>query len=265
VVSAGSRAARVLVIHRKPAVAAERARRLCSEGLEAAAYPALGPSAFRDIRANPPDAILIDLTELPSYGRTMGVLLREQKGTRNIPLVFLKGDPEKAARVREVLPGAVFATWPDVAPAIQRAIERAPRQAAPPKVAATPLAKKLRIGEGSVVALLGAPADSRQILGPLPQGVRLENKLGGADLILLFVKSAAALARALPGVAAHMTRGRTLWVCWPKRTSAMPCDLTLMSIRAMVSPYDLVDSKICAVDETWSGAAITKRRSPPRR
>ena len=73
------------------------------------------------------------------------------------------------------------------------------------------------------------------------------------------------LARALPGVAAHMTRGRTLWVCWPKRTSATPCDLTLTSIRAMVSPYDLVDSKICAVDETWSGAAISKRRSPPRR
>ena len=56
------------MIHRKPEVAVERARRLQMEGLEAAAYPALGPSAFRDIRANPPDAILIDLTELPSYG-----------------------------------------------------------------------------------------------------------------------------------------------------------------------------------------------------
>ena len=57
----------------------------------------------------------------------MAVLLREQKGTRNIPLVFLKGDPEKAARVREVLPDAVFATWPDVAPAILRAIDARPQ------------------------------------------------------------------------------------------------------------------------------------------
>ena len=251
---------RVLVIHRKPAIAEERARRLSSEGLEAAAYPTLGPASFRDIRANPPDAILIDLTEFPSYGRAMAVLLREQKGTRNIPLVFLKGDPEKAARVREVLPDAVFATWPNVAPVIQRAIERAPAQAAAPNVASIPLAKKLRIGEGSVVALLEAPANIREILGPLPKGVRFEKKMGDAGPALLFVKSAAALGRALPRLAAQMIPGRTLWICWPKRTSATPCDLTLTSIREIVSHYDMVDSKICAVDATWSGTAITKRR-----
>lgn len=260
--SAGTKAPRVLVIHRKPEVAVERARRLCSEGLEAAAYPAMGPSAFRGIRANPPDAILIDLTELPSYGRTMAVLLREQKGTRNIPLVFLKGDPEKAARVREVLPDAVFATWSNAAPVILRAIERAPVEAAVPNIAGTPLAKKLRIGAGSVVAMLEAPANIREILGPLPNGVRIGKNIGDAHLVLFFVKSAAALARALPLLAPRMRRGRTLWVCWPKRTSSMPCDLTLTSIREMVSPYGLVDSKICAIDATWSGAAITRRRSP---
>jgi CheY-like chemotaxis protein len=252
--------ARVLVIHRKPAIAAERARRLCSEGLEAAAYPALGARAFREIRANPPDAILIDLTELPSYGRAMAVLLREQKATRNIPLVFLKGDPEKAARVREVLPDAAFAAWPDAAPAILRAIERAPQVGAAPQAAGISLARKLRIGKDATVAILEAPGNIRELLGPLPKGVRLEKKIDQAALILLFVKSAAALGRALPRLARQMTRGRTLWVCWPKRTSSMPCDLTLPAIRAMVSSYDLVDSKICAVDETWSGTAITKRR-----
>ncbi len=256
---------RVLVIHRKPAIAAERARRLCSDGLEADAYPTLGPSSFRAIRANPPDAILIDLTELPSYGRTMGVLLREQKGTRNIPLVFLKGDPEKAARVREVLPDAVFATWPNAVPTILRAIERTPAEGAAPNVAGTPLAKKLRMEEGSAVTILEAPANIAEILGPLPKGVRIEKKIGDADLILFFVKSAATLGLALPRLAKHMTRGRTLWVCWPKRTSSMPCDLTLTSIREMVSHYDMVDSKICAIDATWSGTAITKRRSPRSR
>lgn len=240
----------------------ERARRLSLDGLEAAAYPAVGPSSFREIRANPPDAIVIDLTELPSYGRVMAALLREQKGTRNIPLVFLKGDPEKAARIREMLPDAVFATWPNAAPTILRAIERAPKQGAAPSVADIPLAKKLRIGEGSVVALLSAPANIRHILGPLPNGVRFERKIGDADLILIFVKSAASLGRALPRLAAEMKPGRTLWVCWPKRTSSIPCDLTLTSIREMVSPYDLVDSKICAIDATWSGTAISKRRSP---
>lgn len=252
--------ARVLVIHRKPDIAAERARRLCSQGLDASAYPALGPRAFREIRANPPDAIVIDLTELPSYGRAMGVLLREQKSTRNIPLVFLKGDPEKAARVREALPDAAFANWPDAAPAILRAIDRAPAEGSAPRIAGTPLAKKLRIAKDSVVAILEAPANIDELLGPLPKGVRIEKKLGDAGLILLFVKSAAAFGKALPKLARHMIPGRTLWVCWPKRTSATPCDLTLTAIRAMVAPFDMVDSKICAVDETWSGAAVTKRR-----
>jgi len=241
-------------------MAAERAARLSSEGLDASAYPALGPRAFREIRANPPDAILIDLTELPSYGRAMAVLLREQKSTRNIPLVFLKGDPEKAARVREVLPDAVFATWPKVAPVILRAIARAPAKAAAPNVAGIPLVKKLRIAEDSAVAILEAPGNIREILGPLPEGVRIQKRLGEADLALFFVKSGAALGRALPRLSAQMTPGKTLWICWPKRTSSIPCDLSLTSIREMVRPYDMIDSKICAVDATWSGTAITRRR-----
>ena len=167
---------RVLVIHRKPAIAVERARRLCADGLHADAYTALGTRGFRGIRENPPDAILIDLTELPSYGRAIAVLLREQKSTRNIPLVFLKGDPEKAARVREVLPDAVFATWPNVAPAVVRAIERAPSEAAAPKVSGIPLAKKLKIAAGSAVAMLEAPENIHEILGPLPKGVRLKRR-----------------------------------------------------------------------------------------
>jgi CheY-like chemotaxis protein len=256
---------RILVIHRKPEVAVERARRLSSEGLDAAAYPAFGASAFRNIRANPPDAILIDLTELPSYGRAMAILLREQKGTRHIPLVFLKGDPEKAARVRELLPDAVFATWPHVAPAIQRAIRHAPREPAVPTVADIPLAQKLRIREGAVVAMLHAPANIGEILGPLPKGVRLRKQIGEAGLILIFVKSAAALGHALPLLAPEMKRGRTLWVCWPKRSSTDACDLTANLIREMASPYNLVDSKICAIDKTWSATALSRRRAVRQR
>jgi hypothetical protein len=252
---------RVLVIHRKPEIAAERARRLCCDGLDASAYPAVGPAAFRTIRANPPDAILIDLTELPSYGRVMGALLREQKATRGIPLVFLKGDPEKAQRVRELLPDAAFAVWPDVAPAILRAIRRAPREPSAPQSLPVSLARKLRIREGSVVALLHAPPEIGKILGPLPKGVRLRNEIGDAGLILFFVKSAAALSRALPALAAGMQPGRTLWVCWPKRTSPERCDLTPNLIREMASFHNLVDSKLCAMDKTWSATALTRRRS----
>src|SRR5215813_6765973 len=97
---------RVLVIHRQPTEAIERAHRLRAQGFAAEPYSALGSRGFRLIRAHPPDAILIDLTTLPSYGRYMGAMLREQKATRAIPLVFLEGDPEKTVRVRETLPDA---------------------------------------------------------------------------------------------------------------------------------------------------------------
>jgi len=241
-------------------MAAERASRLRSEGLEASAYPALGPKAFRTIRAELPDAILIDLTELPSYGRTMAVLLRESKSLRAIPLVFLKGDPEKAARVRETIPDAVFAVWPNVAPAIERAIKHAPAEPAltPPS---TSLAQRLRIREGAMLELRNAPRDIARLLGPLPEGVRMTRQSGDAPLILLFVKSAAALVRELPALAGRLSRGRTLWTFWPKRTSATPCDLTLPVIRDLVRSYDMIDSKICAVNETWSATAITRRRA----
>jgi CheY-like chemotaxis protein len=256
---------RVLVIHRRLEIAAERASRLCGDGLEASAYPALGPSAFRLIRANPPDAILIDLTELPSYGRTMAALLREQKATRHIPLVFLKGDPDKAERVRELMPDAVFALWPNVAPAIRKAIRQAPAEPAPLNTPKTPLARKLRIQEGSEVALLYAPANVRDLLGPLPESVRLQKQIGDAPLVLVFLKSAAALERELPALASRMQKGRTLWICWPKRSSAEPCDLSMNLIREMALPFGLVDSKLCAMDATWSASAFTLRRATSRR
>lgn len=255
---------RVLVIHRKPELAAERARRLCTEGLDASAYPAVGPSSFRLIRAHPPDAILIDLTELPSYGKAMGTLLREQKATRSIPLVFLKGDPEKAAQIMELLPGAVLANLANLAPAILRAIKQAPKDAALPNAKAVPLWKKLKIREGSVVALLNAPATIQEMLAPLPAGVRLQKKVDGASLILLFVKSSATLGRAMPDLAPQIEPGRTLWVCWPKRSSSEPCDLTANSIRDMARGVGMIDSKLCAMDPTWSATALSRRRARAR-
>ena len=77
-------------------------------GFEASAYPTTGTRGFRGIRQDPPHVILIDLVRMPSYGRAMGVLLRQQKQLGLIPLVFVEGDPEKAAKVRATLPDAMY-------------------------------------------------------------------------------------------------------------------------------------------------------------
>src|SRR5258708_6359456 len=153
--------ARVLVILRDSAEAAERAARLRVGGFDAEPYISLGSKGFRAIRANPPDAIVIDLTRLPSYGKYMGAMLREQKSLRAIPLVFIEGDPEKSAQVRAILPDAGFAQWVDADAAIRKAIRRAPADPMPPIPPRTPLLVKLGIRESSRVALLHGPRDFR--------------------------------------------------------------------------------------------------------
>jgi len=82
---------------------------------------------------------------------------------------------------------------------------------------------------------------------------------GEADVILAFVKSTAALGRELPTLATIMRKGRTLWIVWPKKTSALAGDLTEPAVREMGLAAGLVDYKVCAVDETWSGLAFAAR------
>jgi hypothetical protein len=125
-----------------------------------------GPPALRALRDDPPDAVVIDLGRLPSHGREFGVSLRVTKATRGIPLVFVGGQPEKLARVREVLPDAVFTEWAEIGPALEEAIAAPPADPVAPKSVfaayeRVPLARKLGIGPGTVVGLADAPGGVR--------------------------------------------------------------------------------------------------------
>jgi hypothetical protein len=246
---------RVLVIHRETAEATERASRLRSLGLDATPYLSLGAKGFRGIRQDPPQAILIDLTRLPSYGKAMGVLLRQHKSLGTIPLVFVEGDPDKAAQVRAMLPDAVYTTWTKVAAAIGKAISQAPKEAAPPRHPDIPLLTKLGIGSQTCVAVLHPPEGFE-----LP-GVRAQKQVGEADVVMTFFRSSIALGRELPAVAGMMRKGRRVWVLWPKKASGAAGDLTMVRIREMASAFGLVDYKVCAVDETWSAMTLGKRRA----
>jgi hypothetical protein len=246
--------ARVLVIHRDPREAIQRASRLCTLGFDATPYVSLGSTGFRSIRQDPPDAILIDLTRLPSYGKAVGVLLRQQKSLCSIPLVFIEGDPDKAAQVRALLPDAAYATWEKSPATIRQAIRQAPKEVLPPRDTGRPLPAKLGIGEQSRVAMLHPPDGFG-----LP-GVRSQKQVGDADVVLVFFRNSVALSRELPELAGMMRKGRRVWVLWPKKASGVAGDLTMVRIRAMAAPFGLVDYKVCAVDATWSGMTLGKRR-----
>lgn len=116
----------------------------------------------------------------------------------------------------------------------------------------TPLPKKLGIKSGSRVASFGAPPGFAASLGPLPEGVRWV-KRGGYDLGLLFCADAAQLRRVLPAAQRRMAAAGALWLAWPKKASGVATDLGDGAVRAAGLAAGLVDVKVCAIDEVWSG------------
>lgn len=125
----------------------------------------------------------------------------------------------------------------------------------------TPLAAKLGIKPGSVVALLGAPAGFDAELAPLPDGVRVLRRLApDLDVAVLFVTERRELERRFPAVARSITPAGGFWIAWPKRASKVRTDVTEDVLREVGLPQGLVDNKVCAVTEVWSGLRFVWRR-----
>jgi CheY-like chemotaxis protein len=218
----------------------------------------------RGLREDPPDAFVIDLARSPSHGREVGGWLRRQKATRCIPIVFIEGDADKTERVRDFLPDAILTTWDAIVGVLPEAIEQSQTDPIVPGAmdayAGSPLPKKLGIGEGSVVALLEAPEGFEQALADVPASVRLVRDLTEApSVLLLFARSQAELERGFPGAEAGLADGGKLWICWPKKASAVDSDLTQNVVRAFGLARAFVDYKISSIDSTWSGLCFARR------
>ncbi|HEX6058035.1 MAG TPA: DUF3052 domain-containing protein [Gemmatimonadaceae bacterium] len=124
----------------------------------------------------------------------------------------------------------------------------------------TPLAKKLGIAEGGRVSLVGAPTGFEALLDPLPGGVRFgSSRTAPVDLVLLFVDSAAVLEQRFGCEADRLDRAGMLWIAWPKKASKRPTDLTEDVVRRIGLDAGLVDVKVCAIDDVWSGLKFVRR------
>lgn len=125
---------------------------------------------------------------------------------------------------------------------------------------ATPLAKKLGIKEGSRVALVNAPKDFPSQLDDLPDDVKfLKPASKSLDLILFFVLSERILARDFAKLADRLTVNGMMWIAWPKKSAAVATDLSFDRVQRIGLDAGLVDVKICAIDETWSGLKFVYR------
>jgi hypothetical protein len=126
----------------------------------------------------------------------------------------------------------------------------------------TPLPKKLGIKEGARLALVAAPDDFvESALAPLPDQVELRARARGRlDVIVFFTKSRADLERRFGKLASALQPAGALWIAWPKRSSGVETDLTEDVLREVGLPQGLVDTKVCAIDDTWSGLRFVIRK-----
>ncbi len=256
---------RIRLIHWNADEARDRTTTLHAAGYTVDARWLRDSASLREIGTRPPDAIVIDLTRLPSHGRDVALGFRSYKATRRVPIVFVEGEPEKLAKIRALLPDATFTTWARVRGALQSAIAHPPADPVVPSsnlagYSGTPLPKKLGIKPGFVVALVGAPADFEKTLGALPAGATLRRQGRGArDLTVWFTASRKNLEGNIARLA--VTIGRTpMWIVWPKQASGLKSDLTQQRVRETGLAAGLVDYKVCAVDTTWSGLLFKRRR-----
>jgi hypothetical protein len=125
----------------------------------------------------------------------------------------------------------------------------------------TPLPGKLGIKPGHRLALVGAPAAFAATLGALPPGVLTRTDLRGRelDVVVLFATARAELERRFSGAAARLAQAGGLWIAWPKKASGVATDLTEGVVREVGPAAGLVDNKVCAIDEVWSGLRFVIR------
>jgi hypothetical protein len=124
----------------------------------------------------------------------------------------------------------------------------------------TPLFKKLGIKEGHRVAFPSAPDGFRNLLGELPDGITVKSRASGPlDVIVFFTKRRAELERRLTALRGAMDPAAGLWIAWPKGSSGVETDMTEDVARELGLANKLVDNKVCAIDETWSGLRLVIR------
>jgi CheY-like chemotaxis protein len=234
---------RVRVIHWKAVEAGELLKRLKDAGYQ--------------IESNEralPDAVVIDLSRLPSHGREVAIALRGAKKTRQIPIVFVDGSPEKVEAIRQKLPDAAYTSRGRLAAVLKKAIQNAPADPVVPaqmmdRYASKPACAKLGIGPGARVAVIDPPSSYTAVIGMVPEGVVFEEN-GECPVTLWFVQDLAAWRSALRRIRG-VCAGSKLWILWRKGT-----EITLTRLREDSSAVGLVDYKICSVNQTWSGTLL---------
>lgn len=125
----------------------------------------------------------------------------------------------------------------------------------------TPLAKKLGITENCQVCTMHAPDDYLELLAPIPSSVQFKKKIDSStDIVHVFAEQKTQLQTELIHLRSIIKANGVIWVSWPKKASKVPTDIIEDTIRELALPLGLVDIKVCAVNEIWSGLKLVIRK-----
>jgi CheY-like chemotaxis protein len=228
-------------------------------------------SHMREWRKSPPDALVIDLTRLPSHGREVATALRNYRDTRSVPLLFLDGEKEKVERARQALPDAEFTTSKELITAVKKAIKNRGGQDRPPvrppammeRYGSRSVAEKLGIKANQKIALLDPPAHLETILEGLPEGVEwVEADDGTPEMGLYFVADADGVRSAF-GLAKRRKNLKKLWIARKKAPARAKASVAVVSeqlVRETGIELGFVDYKVCAISGVWSGLLFARKK-----
>lgn len=125
----------------------------------------------------------------------------------------------------------------------------------------TPLAMKLGIGPDSKVLTVSAPAELEELLAPLPDGVQIGPRFRTASVVLVFAITSEEMQRGVERARRAIPADGTIWLCWPKKASGMESDLqTRETVMDYMLPLGLVDVKVAAISDVWSGLKFVIRK-----
>lgn len=218
----------------------------------------------RELRDKPPEAIVIDLSRVPSHGRELAVFVRRSKQLRHVPIIFVDGDPEKVEGVHRLIPDASYTPASRLKSTLRSALAHPPENPLKPlqmmeRWASRSTAQKLGIAKNARVAVIDPPPDYARAIGDLPEGATYEEEsAGGCQPTLWFVHGPAEFQSGLPRMRRLAERSR-LWILWRKsKRDGLDGNL----IRKGAIEVGLVDYKVCSVNETWSGMVFAIKKHP---
>lgn len=259
--SAARQPRRVRLFHWKPSEAGPLIAQLRAAGYEAIYSETSQSPSVVSIRKEEPVAVVIDLSRMPSHGRYVGAWVRGSKSTRDIPLVFVGGDPAKVAKIKDDLPDAAYTSAARLVQTLQKL--KPPRNPVVPKQMMTTdpartTAQKLGITKPMRVGLIDPPVDHGRVIGPLPDGVIVdEDSQSACPVILWFLHDPGEFEAALPVRRALAAKSR-LWLVWQKgRRDGLNGNF----VRQTALDVGLVDYKICSLDGVWSGMVFAVKKA----